>query len=406
MAADAAIVGIGVVRSEPGEVPRPTPVGTLARAARRAMADAGIGRADVQMLLTGRAATADLIPQVNMRVLNELKVAPRYSTEVTVHGAGAIGMLALAAMAVRDGAVDYAVCCAGNVSALWMDVFESNNADEADPQFELPYSPTAVALYAQVASRYFHEGEVTPADCARIAVENRKWALHHPWAAMRSRGPITVDDVLTSPEVASPLRRLDCAPYYPGAITVALVLTSARRALDHHSRPVFLAGFGQRTTHEYVTERLGLRDLPGLLAEPGFFPTGARSAAEQAFAMAGVGPPDIDLVQTSAPFTFFAALMLEELGFAPPGEVGRFIREGGVDHDGGLPFNTSGGNLSFGQSGQGLYLALECIEQLRGEARGRPVRGARLALVHGHGGVMASHAVAILASDPRTASAP
>jgi acetyl-CoA acetyltransferase len=363
------------------------------------MADAGIARSEVEMLLTGRGAAADMVPQVNMRVVNELKVAPRYSSEVTVHGAGAIGMLAFAAMAITSHAVDYAVCCSGNVSALWMDVFRSNSADEADPQFELPYSPTTAALYAQVASRYFHERDVTPADCARIAVEARRWALHHPWAAMRDKGEISVEDVLASPEIASPLRRLDCAPYYPGAITVALVLTSARRAKERHQRPVFLVGFGQRTTHEYLTERLGLHDLPGLASEPSFFPTGASSAAEQAFAMAHLKPTDIDLVQTSAPFTFFAALMLEELGFAPSGKVGAFIREGGIDLAGGLPFNTSGGNLSFGQSGQGLYLALECIEQLRGEARGRQVADARLALVHGHGGVMASHAVAILAGE-------
>lgn len=359
------------------------------------MSDAGIDRGDVGMLLTGRAPAADPLPQINMRVLNELKVAPRYSTEVTVHGAGAVGMLHYAAMALQAGLVDYALCVSGNVSNLWMDVFASNSVDEADPEFEAPYGPTTVALYAQVAQRYFHERDVTPADCAKIAVECRNWALDHPWAAMRDKGPISVDDVLASPMIASPLRRLDCAPYYPGAVTVAIALTRGE-LVGRHEQPVFLKGWGQLTTHEYLTERLEL-ELDGVANRGSFFPTGARSAANQAYEMAAIGPGDVDLVETSAPFTFHAALMLEELGLAPDGDVARFIAGGGIDRDGGLAFNTSGGNLSFGQSGQGLYLLLEAVEQLRGKARGRQVPGARAALVHGHGGVMSSNAVVILA---------
>lgn len=393
----AAIVGVGVVRSTPEEDPRPTPVATLSLAARRAMTDAGIGRKDVGMLLTGRAPAIEPLPQINMRVLNELKVAPRYSTEVTVHGAGALGMLQFAAMALNQGLVDYAVCVSGNVSNLWIDAFSTNSIDEADPEFEAPYAPTAVSLYAQVASRYFHERDITPRDCARIAVECRKWALEHPWAATRDKGPITVEDVLASPMISAPLRRLDCAPYYPGAVTVAVVLADGARARGH-DRPIYLAGWGQLTTHEYVTERLGLQELPGIAEQVGFFPTGARNAADQAYAMAGITAAELDLVETSAPFTFFAALLLDELGLAPGGDVAGFLAGGGIAQEGGLAFNTSGGNLSFGQSAQGLYLLLEAIEQLRHEARGRQVRDAKVALVHGHGGVMSSNAVVILAT--------
>jgi acetyl-CoA acetyltransferase len=112
--------------------------------------------------------------------------------------------------------------------------------------------------------------------------------------------------------------------------------------------------------------------------------------------MAGITPKELDLVETSAPFTFYAALLLDELGLAPDGEVAGFLAQGGIDQDGGLAFNTSGGNLSFGQSGQGLYLLLEAVEQLRKRARGRQVSNAKTALVHAHGGVMSSNAVVIL----------
>lgn len=93
-------------------------------------------------------------------------------------------------------------------------------------------------------------------------------------------------------------------------------------------------------------------------------------------------------------------MMIEQLVFCPRGEAGRFVESGGIDCEGGLPFNTSGGYLSFGQSSQGLYLAEECIAQLRGKAPGKQVPDARFAMVHGHGGPAACHSVVILGRDP------
>ena len=96
--------------------------------------------------------------------------------------------------------------------------------------------------------------------------------------------------------------------------------------------------------------------------------------------MAGLKPSDIDLAQTSAPFSYLVTLMMEQFGFCERGEGPAFVESGGINYDGGLPVNTSGGYLSFGQSSQGLYLAVECIEQLRGQARGRQVNDAKFAL--------------------------
>jgi acetyl-CoA acetyltransferase len=114
--------------------------------------------------------------------------------------------------------------------------------------------------------------------------------------------------------------------------------------------------------------------------------------------MAGLAPKDMDVVETSVPFTFANMMMLEDLGFCRKGEGRDFVRGGGISFDTGLPFNTNGGYLSFGQAPHGMHMAVEAIEQLRGEAQGKQVKGARRALCHFHGGPLASHAVMILSA--------
>src|SRR4029079_18298443 len=116
-----------------------------------------------------------------------------------------IGGLQVAALASHSGMIEYALVVTNEASGLWMDQVGSNSSWEGDLQFEAPYGTSTPALYAQFASRYMHEYSVTPAMCARVSVENRNWALCHPHAAMRHKGAITVDDVLSSRMIASPL---------------------------------------------------------------------------------------------------------------------------------------------------------------------------------------------------------
>ena len=177
--------------------------------------------------------------QFNQRVVNELKVSPTLSSEITSHGAGALGGLQYAAMAVLTGSADYVLCTSGDASGLLLapgSKFSSSAAGEADPQFEAIYGPSTPSLYAQAAQRYLYESGATNEHMAMVGVENRKWALHQPDAAMRYKGPITVEDVLNSPMIASPLHMLDCAPWYPGAIATAMVVTSRERAEERQAQ--------------------------------------------------------------------------------------------------------------------------------------------------------------------------
>ncbi len=395
-----AIVGVGRALAHKTDAEKQTPLQLGARAATAALRQANIQRHQVGALFTGRTPQSYMVLQYNQSLLSELKIGPTFNTEVTAHGGGALGTIQLASLAVHAGVIDYALCVTNEASGLWMDQVSSNAAWEGDLQFEAPYGASTPALYAQFACRYMHEYGITPAMCARVSVENRHWALHHPHAAMRSKGPITVQDVLASRLIASPLRMLDCAVWYPGGIATAVVVTRAEVAREQHTRATYIAGFGQCSTHEWVGERMNSWGYAPIEDGPDLVNTGAGVAAKQAYAMSGLKPADMKIAQSSAPFSFANLMMLEELGFCGRGEGGAFVESGGIDFAGGLPFNTMGGYLSFGQVAQGLYNLDEVIQQMWGEAVGHQVKDADIGIVHGHGGPMACHAVLIVSKEP------
>ena len=127
--------------------------------------------------------------------------------------------------------------------------------------------------------------------------------------------------------------------------------------------------------------------------------SGAKESGRHAFERAGVTPNDIDIVETYDSFTFSVILALEDLGFCKKGEGGRFVEGGHIGPGGSLPTNTSGGGLSYTHPGAlGIFLVIEAVRQLRGECTSRQVPDAQLALVHGIGGWLSTHATLILAS--------
>lgn len=366
-------------------------------ACRDAMRKAGIERSQVGALFTGRPPMGYTALQWNMRIINELKIVPQFSSEVTIHGAGVLGTLAYATMALSTGSVDYAICCSGDTGQRWTDLKVIANSLDADLQFEAPYGTYTPVLNAFWAQRYMHDFGITPEETALVAVANRQWALHHPTALMRDKGPLTVEDVLASRPIALPLRLLDCAAWYPGGFGTALVLTRTELA-DPASKPVYISGFGQCVTHEWVTGRLELTGIrPSEVTN--LHTTGAKIAAESAYRMAECTPADIDVVETSMPFTYANMLMLEDLGFCEKGEGADFVKGGGIDMENGLPFNTNGGYLSYGQAANGMHTAVEAIEQIQGRAQGRQVPGAVRSLAHFHGGAQSAHSVVVFSNE-------
>jgi len=159
--------------------------------------------------------------------------------------------------------------------------------------------------------------------------------------------------------------------------------------MDHNNKPVFIMGSGYGARHSYIGEAQDITT------------SGACESGELAFKNAGLTPKDIDVAQLYDCFTITVIIELEDLGFCPKGEGGRFVEDGNIGPGGGLPVTTYGGLLSAGHfgPGSGFMHVLEGARQVRGDAGLRQVKNAHAALVHGNGGVMATHATVILGDE-------
>jgi acetyl-CoA acetyltransferase len=236
------------------------------------------------------------------------------------------------------------------------------------------------------AQRHMREFGTTPEQLAEVAVAAREWALRNPVAFSREAGPLTVDEVLASPLISAPLHRLDCCLQTDGG--GAVVLTSVERARTLRRSPVLVLGDGEAST------QMGATEIPDLTS------TGAAVSGPRALQEADVSVTDIDVVEVYDSFTITVLLTLEGLGFCARGEAGPFVEDGRTRPGGAFPLNTSGGGLSYCHPGMfGIFLIIEAVRQLRGEAGDRQVEGAELALCHGTGGELSTHATVVLGVD-------
>ena len=254
-------------------------------------------------------------------------------------------------------------------------------------QYETPYGVLSpLSLYAMAAQRHFHEYGTTSEQLAEIAVAAREWALLNPKAYRYGSGPITVEDVMASPMISTPLHRLDCCLVVDGG--GAVVLTTLDRARDLPKTPISVLGCGQSTTH------ITMSQIPDLTR------TGAVDSGARAFAEAGLGPGDVDIAEVYDSFTITVLLSLEGLGFCGRGEGGVFVEGGRIGPGGSFPLNTNGGGLSYCHPGMyGVLLLVEAVRQLRGEAGKRQVPGVEVALAHGTGGILSTHGTVLLGVD-------
>jgi acetyl-CoA C-acetyltransferase len=243
---------------------------------------------------------------------------------------------------------------------------------------------SASALQAQ---RYMHAYGISREQCAMAAVKNRSNAKNNPYA--QEPLDITVDDVLKSEMLASPISVLDSKPpVSDGAI--ALILTTEEKAKKITDKPVWIKGIGSC----YDAHYLGDRDLANC--------DSLVTAAKRAYAMAGIENPlrEINVAEISVEYSYQELLWSEGLGFCERGEGGKFIERGVSQMSGQLPINPSGGILAGNPIGvAGGTRAVEAVTQLRGEAGARQVERAKTALAHGFTGACGQlHCVLILSN--------
>jgi len=253
-----------------------------------------------------------------------------------------------------------------------------------DYEWEVFKGATFPTLYALMARRHMHEYGTTEEQLAMVAVKNHENAVLNPFAQFRKR--ISVEDVLASPVIASPLKLLDCSPLSDGAAAVVLASEEKVRELKIDT-PVWIRASAQASDTLALHDR---KDLTTLLA--------TRVAAEQAYKQAKVEPKDIDVAEVHDCFTIAEILAIEDLGFFKKGEGGKAVEEGQTARNAKISVNTSGGLKACGHpvGATGVKQIVELTLQLRGDAGERQVTRAELGLAHNVGGSGATCVVHIL----------
>jgi acetyl-CoA acetyltransferase len=368
---------VGVAEADLGEVGQGfTPLDLIGQATLRALEDSGLDKSDVDGLFS--ASAYDHMPTLS--VGEYLGIRSRYSDATSMGGSSFVSHLLHAAGAIDAGLCEVALITYGSTQRSGGGRLVTDS--ETNP-YEAPCNPRyPVSMYALAASRHMHEYGTTREHLAEVAA--REWAKLNPKAFMRE--DLTVEDVLSSRMVSSPLSVRDCCLVTDGG--GAAIVTSAERARDLEVTPVYLLGAGEAHWHRSISQ------MPDLTV------SAALESGTRAYAMAGVGPEDVDVAMLYDAFTISTVLFLEDLGFCEKGEGGAFVSGGRISPGGELAVNTSGGGLSYNHPGMyGLLLIVEAVRQLRGESGDRQVENPNIALVHGNGGVLSSQVTALLGSE-------
>ncbi|MHC1478862.1 thiolase C-terminal domain-containing protein [Frateuria aurantia] len=386
-AAPAAISGLGMTPM--GKVFGRTATDFAVEAIRLALADAGLAKHELDGLLinTGTssilgqrgAISLDLQNALGLRDLGLLNV-------MNAFGSTAAAMVQFAAMAIASGMVRNVACVfadaplqpGGHAGAAYSGIRSPSGLGSLDPASGLF---STHSMYALAAQRHMAMYGTTSQQLGEIAVSTRQWATLNPAAQMRE--PITLDDHQRSRMISDPLHLLDCCLVSNGG--VAIIISSVEQAADLRQPPVYLHGWGQGHPGQH---------------EEALIRTGAVTSGRRAMEMAGITPADVDICELYDCFTYTTLVTLEDYGFCPKGEGGRFVEGGRLGPGGALPTNTGGGQLSSYYM-WGMTPLSEAVIQARGHAGDRQVPQHEVILVSGNGGVLSYHSTLVLSPSAR-----
>ncbi|HEY0337553.1 MAG TPA: thiolase [Burkholderiales bacterium] len=370
---------VGAAESDLGLVaPNTSPVDLMAQATLRALEDAGLKLSDVD----GLFVAATQVRMGPMALSEYLRIKPRYFDGTIIGGSSFMTHVGHAQAAIEHGLCEVAVIAYGSTQ-------RSVSRAAASPReynyYESPYRPILpISAYAMAAARHMHQYGTTREQLAEVAVAARKWALMNPKAWEKE--PLTIEQVINARMVSYPFTVRDCCLVVDGG--GAIVLTSAARAKSLKKKPAYVLGVGDALSHATISS------MPDLTV------TAAVESGRKAYAMAGIKASDVDMLSLYDAFTITPILFLEDLGFCPKGEGGRFVSGGAIAPGGKLPVNTSGGGLSYCHPGMyGLLVMIEAVRQVRGECGQRQVPNCEIGLAHGNGGVLSSQCTVIFGSD-------
>jgi acetyl-CoA acetyltransferase len=370
---------VGAAESDLGQVaPNTSPVDLMAQATLRALDDCGLKLSDVDGVLS--AATQ--VRTAPMTLSEYLGIKPKFFDGTAIGGSSFMSHVAHAQLAIEHGLCEVAVIAYGSTQRS---VSRAAASPREPNPYENPYRPfMPSSAYAMAASRHMHQYGTTREQLAEVAVAARKWALLNPKAWEKE--PLTIEEVLKARMVSYPFTVRDCCLVVDGG--GAIILTSAARAKTLKKKPAYVLGVGESFSHANISSMADLTVSDAAISGP------------KAFKMAGLKPSDVQMLSLYDAFTITPILFLEDLGYCPKGEGGRFVQNGTIAPGGKLPVNTSGGGLSYCHPGMyGLLVMIEAIRQVRGECDKRQVKDCNVALAHGNGGVLSSQCTVIFGSD-------
>jgi acetyl-CoA acetyltransferase len=325
-------------------------------------------------------------PDTGVTFVQHVGLSPRWLDHIPMGGNSGVAALRRAARAVQAGDAEVVACIAGDTNHV--DSFRQGLAGFS--QFArdavYPYGTGGPnASFAWLTAHYMRTFGATAEDFGKLCVAQRENARSFPHALLRR--PMTMADYLSSRMIADPVRMFDCV--MPCAGGEAVLVTTAETAAQYGLKAVRLLATIER--HNAFPE------------DPVQFRGGWAMDRDDLWAQAGLGPEDVDLLQTYDDYPVINLLQIEDLGFCAKGEGGRFVADGGlISGVGKLPWNTDGGGLcnNHPMNRGGITKAIEAVRQLRGEAHPAvQVKDCRLALAAGPGQVLGpghAHATVIL----------
>jgi acetyl-CoA acetyltransferase len=338
-----------------------------AQALSRLLKSSGLTKSDIDGMSLG---SFTLTPDTAIGLTQHLGISLRWLDHIPLGGACGIVALRRALRAVQAGDAEVVACIGADTNHL--DSFRQGlgNFSVFARDAVLPYgSGGPNASFAFLTSYYMREYGATREDFGKLCVAQRESALTYPHALFKKK--LTLREYLDARLIADPIRLFDCV--MPCAGAEAFLVMHRRRA--------------EALGLPYATVRSTSERHNAFPDDPIQMRGGWVQDRERLYGSAGIGPADIDVLQTYDDYPVMSLIQIEDLGFCAKGEGPDFIRRHTFTADGSFPLNTSGGQLSVGQAGcaAGFLGLVESLRQLTGRNLARPVPGARFAMVAGFG---------------------